>query len=487
MKKSKILIIVLFQNLLNEKPYYALNPAPPLPGILLAALTPPIIEIEVLHEMIRPINYNTTADYIAISYMDYLAPHAYVVAKRFRSKGKIVIGGGKFISVFPDEAAPNFDSILVGEAQNVWSKMIYDLVEKKLKKRYYADSSYSLKGIPPPRYDLVEKKFSVPLVTETSRGCPHSCSYCQLNIKPLPYRTRPVNDVINDLKNTTSLPWFKRKMAMILDNHLGGDIENAKNILRELAKLKFWAVGVQFSIECLRDEEFIDLLSKANCRMAFIGMESLNEESLKAVNKKQNRVAEYKETFEKLTQKGILTFAGLMFALDEDTNEYYNRLPEMLDNIGVCIILSSIAIPIYGTLLYLKMEAERRIIDYDISHYEGDHVVFSHKHLTKEEIYNVYTKINKIFYSPYKILKRWLKIIANQSFQESITQFILKILVLTFVYFKLSIFQKHHAQKRIFGELKSKQSIGHNYFVSIEKQFKGLIKYNCVDEGNKLS
>jgi len=459
MKKQKLLIIVLFQNLLDEEPYYALTPAPPLPGILLAALTPPILDVEVLHEMVRPIDFNTDADFIAISFMDYLSPHAYEVAERFRAMGKTVIGGGKFASTFPDEVSPHFDSVLVGEAQNVWKQMVQDMVEGKLKKRYYSEPSPSINNIPPPRYDLVEKKYSVPIVTEASRGCPHSCTYCQLNIKPVPYRARPVEDVINDLKNTRGLPWFKRKMAMILDNHLGGDLENAKDIFKAIVKLKFWAVGVQFSVECLRDNEFVELLSKANCRMAFIGMESLNEKSLKSVNKKQNKVVEYKSFFERLTRKGVLSFVGLMFALDEDTMDYYEELPIMLDNIGVSVILPSIAIPIYGTPLYHQMENEKRIIDNDISHYEGDHVVFHHKYLTEDEIYEAYRRINHIFYSPYKILKRWLKIISKQSIQESFPQFVLKILVITFVYFKLSIFQRHHAQKRVFKKLNQKKII----------------------------
>jgi len=89
--------------------------------------------------------------------------------------------------------------------------MVEDAVAGKLKKRYYADPSLSLANIPPPRYDLVEKKYTVPIVVETSRGCPHTCTYCQLNIIKLPYRTRPVADVIKDLKNIKGLPWHKRK------------------------------------------------------------------------------------------------------------------------------------------------------------------------------------------------------------------------------------------------------------------------------------
>ena len=180
-------------------------------------------------------------------------------------------------------------------------------------------------------------------------------------------------------------------------------------------------------------------------------MESLNEDSLKDVQKRQNKVEEYKDVFDKLHRKGILTFTGLMFALDEDTKEYYETLPQKLEEVGTCVILSSISIPIYGTPFYVKVVSEGRLIDYDISHYEGDHVLFKHKNLSEEEIYYEYKRVNKIFYSWKNIFKRWLKFISKQSVQESFPQFILKIAITTIIYFKLSIFQKHHAQKMVFN------------------------------------
>lgn len=451
--KPKLLIIVLFQNLLDEESYYAKNPAPPLPGILLAALTPPEVEVEVLHEMVRPIDYDTDADYIAISFMDYLAPHAYEVSAKFRAMGKIVIGGGKFASTFPDEAEPHFDSICVGEAHKVWAEMITDLLNGNLKKRYDAGLAPDLNNIPAPRYDLVEKTFFTPIVTEASRGCPHPCTYCQLNIKRTPYRMRPVNDVIKDLTNAKGLSFIKRKTAMILDNNLGGSLSNAKDLLKEIAKLKFWAIGAQYSIECLRDDEFVELLAKANCRMSFLGMESLNEDSLRDVEKKQNKVEEYKEFFHKLNKKGILTFTGFMFALDEDTQEYYETLPQKLDEVGVNVILPSISIPIYGTPLYKKMIEEGRLIDTDITHYEGDHVLFRHKHLTEDQIYYYYERTIKIFYSWKNIIKRWWRFASMQTFDGSIKEYLLKTVLGSVIYFKLSIFQRHHAQERVFDKL----------------------------------
>ena len=86
-------------------------------------------------------------------------------------------------------------------------------------------------------------------------------------------------------------------------------------------------IGAQFSIECLRDDEFVDALAAARCRMAFIGMESLEPKSLAGVQKRQNKVAEYREAFERLHRRGILTFTGLMFALDEDSTAYYTTPP----------------------------------------------------------------------------------------------------------------------------------------------------------------
>ncbi len=456
MKRQKLLIIVLFQNLLGEKPYYARTPAPPLPGIWLAGMTPPIVDVEVLHEMVRPIDYDTDADFIAISFMDYLAPHAYEVAARFRRLGKVVVGGGKFATTFPEEVAPHFDSILVGEAQGVWPQMVHDLVNGTLKPRYDADPLPALEDIPPPRYDLVESRFTVPVVTEATRGCPHPCTFCQLNIIRLPHRMRPVEDVIRDLKSTQRLPWYRRKMAMVLDNNLGGDLSYAKSLLREIAKLDFWGIGTQFSIECLRDNEFVDLLAKAHCRMAFLGMESLSDESLAGVKKKQNKVEEYRDSFEKLHRLGILTFTGLMFALDNDTKEYYEVLPQRLEDVGTCVILPSISIPLYGTPWHREVVAQRRIVDADISHYEGDHLVFRHPTLSAEEVYAAYKRVNRIFYQWRSIAHRWWKFIRLQTKQESLQRFILGLFLSTFIYFKLSLFQRHHAQHRVFPSLASR-------------------------------
>jgi len=450
MSKPKLKIIVLFQNLGESQTYYARSPAPPLSGALVAGLTPDIVEVELHHEMVRPIDYETDAEFIALSFMDYCAPHAFEVAEKFRMRGKIVVAGGKYASTFPNDVIPHMDATVVGEAEQVWPRAVEDMVNGKLKKVYEAPFAPSLDNIPPPRYDLIEPDFAVPVVTEATRGCKYNCSFCQLTIQRVPYRVRPIEDVIRDLKATSKLPFQKRKLAMLLDNNLGGDLGYAKELMKEIAKLKLWGLGAQFSFDCLHDEEFLDLLVEARCGMAFIGLESLNEPSLASVHKKQNKVKEYKELFERLKRRGILTFTGMMLALDEDTPKYYEELPKNLEEIDPSSILLSISIPIPGTPFHKKVETDGRIIDRDLSHYEGDHLVFVPKGVAPDDVFRAFRKINKYFYSWKSILKRWFRFVSKQSFKGNIVWRIFRSMLLSVILFKLSIFQRDHAQKRVY-------------------------------------
>jgi hypothetical protein len=83
--------------------------------------------------------------------------------------------------------------------------------------------------------------------------------------------------------------------------------------------------------------------------------------------------------------------------------------------------------------------------------------VFRHPELTEAEVFDAYRRVNRDFYSWKKMIFRWLRIIGMQRKEEPLPQFALKLVILTSVYFKLSIFQRHHAQERVFQESASRQ------------------------------
>jgi hypothetical protein len=140
-----------------------------------------------------------------------------------------------------------------------------------------------------------------------------------------------------------------------------------------------------------------------------------------------------------------------MFALDEDTAEDYAALAEKLERTGVCVVLSSIAVPIYGTPLHRKMEAEGRILDRDLSHYEGDHLVFRHPRLSAQEIQEAYARFNRTFYAWGAIARRLLRFLSAQSRRESVVAFLRRLAVASFALIRLSIFERRHARHRVRG------------------------------------
>jgi len=447
LRTPKLLIIILSRNLPDEDADLFRYPMPPLPGLLLAGMTPPLVEVEVLHEIIRPIDYHADADYIALSFLDYCAPHAYEVATHFRGMGRIVVGGGKFVSAFPDEVQPHFDSILVGEAQGVWPRMVEDMVMGQLKPRYVSEECASLAGIPPPRYDLAERGFTVPMVTEATRGCPHECLHCQLNIHPVPFRMRPIEDVLRDLRNTWRLPYFKRKFAILLDNNLGGDLEYARRLLREIARLKFWGIAVQCSIDALRDEEFLDALVLARCRLVSVGMESLDEGSLSAVGKRQNRPSEYASLFSALQRRGILVFAGMMFGLDQDNASYYEALPRAIEEVGPAVIFSYIAAPPFGTPLYQQLLSQGRIRDHVLAHHEGRHFIHSHAVLHREEILDACRRVTRTFYGRIAVLRRWWRLLRTIERKPSLSAYLGRVFFASLFFWHLTLHQRRQMRE----------------------------------------
>jgi hypothetical protein len=182
-----------------------------------------------------------------------------------------------------------------------------------------------------------------------------------------------------------------------------------------------------------------------------VGLESLSEASLKGVGKRHNRVEEYERLFGRLHRRGIVTFVGLMLALDEDTAEDYAMLAEKLERTGVCVVLSSIAVPIFGTPLHRKMVAEGRILDRDLSHYEGDHLVFRHPRLTAEQIQEAYARFNRTFYAWPAVARRLFRFLSVQSRRESLLRFLLRLSVAAFAMLRLSVFERRHAEHRVRG------------------------------------
>src|SRR4030095_8913584 len=117
----------------SEKPSWQLTP---LTLATLAGITPNDVEVEALDDRIEEIDYDAPRDLVGISVKTFTARRAYQIADEFRRRRVPVILGGHHPTLLPDEALQYADSILIGEAEGIWSEVLRDAKHKQLKKTY---------------------------------------------------------------------------------------------------------------------------------------------------------------------------------------------------------------------------------------------------------------------------------------------------------------------------------------------------------------
>ena len=69
------------------------------------------------------IDFDESIDLVGITAQTCQAPRAYQIADEFRKRGKKTIIGGFHASFCPEEALQHFDSVLIGEAEDIWERI----------------------------------------------------------------------------------------------------------------------------------------------------------------------------------------------------------------------------------------------------------------------------------------------------------------------------------------------------------------------------
>ncbi len=379
----KIDIIVVYMPR-YEKGHEA-NFVPPITGIHLAAITPPLHQVRVIHQQVEPVELNTGADLIALSFFSGFAPEAYRLAALFKSQGKMVVLGGPHVTFSPEEALQFGDAVVVGEAESVWAGLLADAEAGRLRKIYYGQP-LPLAGLPTPRYDLLPGSFFVKRVVQTTRGCPFTCSFCTVPTLNPGFRTRPVEEVIKDIEYDDFKEWWQRKVVWFWDDNLTANRKYAKELLRAMIPLKKWWL-TQASMDIAKDEELLDLMAQSGCIGVFFGIETFGPESLKDANKRQNKAAHYRDAIERLHRHGIAVMAGFIAGFDGDTPASIEAMACQLYDIGVDVPFLSVLTPFRGTPLYDKLDVEGRLLhERGWEFYNGYNVTFQPQQMRPDEL-----------------------------------------------------------------------------------------------------
>lgn len=366
-----------------------LFPVPPLGLGYVAALTPPGWTIRIIDENLRSVDGAAWApSLVGITCLTPTAPRAYSLAAEYRARGATVVLAGMHASLLPEEAAGYADSVVVGDAEPVWSRLVSDFEKGELKSRYQGEI-IPLDGLPVPRRDLYPRGYFTETAI-TSRGCTNACEFCSVwRFYNRRYRTRPIDEVVDELDG---LP--RNRIVFLADDNLTLNRQRTivlcQRMVERGVRRRYF---IQASLGLSDDAELLRWLTRSGCLYVSIGLESLATEALARIGKPDLlRVGAegYRDRIARIHKHRLAVVGSFIVGLDEDTPATFERLRAFILATGIDCAVINILHPLPGALLWDRMRDEGRLLytgfPADYALYSQNNVSFRPKGMSPAEL-----------------------------------------------------------------------------------------------------
>jgi radical SAM superfamily enzyme YgiQ (UPF0313 family) len=330
----------------------------PLPIAMLAALTPPDVEIAFHDDRMEPIPFDRRTDLVAIPVETYTAKRAYQIASEFRRRGVPVVMGGFHATLMTDEVMQYAESVVVGEAEDVWPHVIDDARSGRLRQVYRQNSQPDLSKSRYDRSIFQGRQYLKLGLVETGRGCRFPCDFCSIQtFFERTARHRPIDAIVGELKTLKS----EKKLFFFVDDNFAADISFAKDLADALTPLGIrWVT--QMSINAAHDENLLARLAASGCAGVLIGFESLDETILRSMRKTFNTMrGGFTVALANLRRHGIRVYGTFVFGYDGEQPQAFEDSAEFSMEHRFYLAAFNHLTPFPGTPLYSRLQREGRL------------------------------------------------------------------------------------------------------------------------------
>lgn len=373
----------------------------PLTLTTLAALVPPELkaDIKIVDESVDDVPFDEHFDLVGISCLTGTALRAYEIAGYYRARGATVVLGGVHVSLRPDEAARHADIIVKGFGEQSWKQLLRDFQQGNCQ-RIYESHSVDLRGIPDPKRNLQRRLgYIMPNTVFASRGCRRTCDFCTVPAAGFGWHTRPVGEVIEEIRGIRS------RRFVFNDVNMTEDRDYICELLTALIPLKKKWGGLA-SVDVALDDEVLELMRRSGCVYLLTGFETLAASGLHLINKGFNEKITYSEAMGRFHSKGILIQGCFIFGLDHDRKDVFDLTVNAVNELRVDIPRFAIYTPYPETEAFRRLKREGRIIHECWHHYDTQHVVFRPLNMTAEELDEGFRKAYRDAFSISCIVRR---------------------------------------------------------------------------------
>lgn len=376
----------------------------PLAPAVLAGLTPSSVEVKFYDDRMEAIPFDEPTDLVAMSVETFTAKRAYQIASEYRRRRVPVVMGGFHATLAPNEVSQYAESVVIGEAEKVWSQVIDDLSRSRLQRVYRDHDRPALNGLTLDRSIFCGKRYLPIGLVEAARGCRLRCEFCAIQSYYNSTQTwRPTEEVIAEVRH------IEKPLIFFVDDNITSDSDRAKDLFGALIPLGIRWVG-QASIHAAFDEELLQLIRASGCQGLLIGLETLDPDNLRSMRKTFNRMkGGYEEALANLRRHGIRLYVTFLLGYDHDTEDAIDANLEFALKHRLFIVSFNHLTPFPGTPLYQRLELEGRLL-FDRwwldPHYRYGMVPFVPKGMTPEAVERGCFEARSAFYSFRSILRR---------------------------------------------------------------------------------
>jgi len=382
------------------------------------------------------------SDIVALTSMTPQISHAFEVAQMAKEYGCTTIIGGYQPTLAPESVAkhPAIDYAVRGEGEHTFRELIdyidgnngntslrnidgisYKNKEGKVLHNQDRKLELNLDNFPMPRRDLLDDKKYIYLGArvaqlETSRGCPHNCKFCCIikmwrnSDRPVTYRTKSTKRIMQEIYD---IDW-KNDFIFFCEDNFTIKIRRTKEILETMIrsgipnKMYF---SCQSRVDTLyRNPVLIDLMHKAGMRQVFLGIESVHQKSLDAMNKQNLTPNMVRKVVSMLQDRGISIFGGIIIGFPGETKTMVRQNIQFARSLNLTCIQFTPITAFPGTEFYNEMSEKNMITSNNYRLYDLFHSMMRTEQLTNNEIYQLVGEA----YSAYYLSKGWFKMLIKR-------------------------------------------------------------------------
>ncbi len=391
----------------------------PLNLTICAAVVPDGWDAEIVDENVLDAPHTPDAagiDAVGIGAMTTQAKRAYALADAYRKLGVPVILGGIHPSALPEEALEHADVVCKGDAEGTLPGALDDLAAAldarddprravQLPRRTYDWRELPEAPIATPRKDLLDPSdYLVFNPIQTTRGCPHGCTFCTTpSIFGRRFRRRSIDEIVDEVASAKAQ--FGTETFIFSDDNVAGNHAWAMELFERLKPLKIrWAS--QCDILVARSPKLLRTMRDSGCIGLLLGLESPKANTLHDAGKRYVKAEDYLRQIGRIHAADISIWGSFIFGFDTDDWRDCMNAVRFAQKARLVMSCYTILTPYPGTAIFEQYRSSGRLLTTDWDRYNGATVVFRPKRMSVQQLRHAQMSAFNEFFAPPSALRR---------------------------------------------------------------------------------